>query len=224
VAHALLRGRRLAGSSLGAPTSHAHSPSDILQPEKTTPRFHRTLAHLLHVPLQASAGVPTWHAKVRAPRMPFELKLALYGRVFACLLASNDREPCQPDFLTSRRDFGTMQEFMIVPPDADPVHAPRSGSVRKQDRSNLRSATLSPTPSSAQRCETSRYSSRRPKACNPARRVAYLSFNNHQLLEGYYGSRAKRAEVVMPLNVRLTPPELIGILNHARSTYPFLRR
>jgi len=45
-------------------------------------------------------------------------------------------------------------------------------------------------------------------------RVAYLSFNNHQLLEGYYGVVMAGA-VVMPLNVRLTPPELIGILNHA---------
>jgi fatty-acyl-CoA synthase len=45
-------------------------------------------------------------------------------------------------------------------------------------------------------------------------RVAYLSFNNHQLLEGYFGVPLARA-VVMPLNVRLTPPELIGILNHS---------
>ena len=37
---------------------------------------------LLHVPHQASARVPTWHAKVRAPRTPFEipkLKSALRG-------------------------------------------------------------------------------------------------------------------------------------------------
>src|SRR6266545_1134836 len=46
----------------------------------------------------------------------------------------------------------------------------------------------------------------------PGDRVAYLSFNNHQLLEGYYGVPLARA-VVMPLNVRLTPPELIAILN-----------
>ncbi|HKW99920.1 MAG TPA: long-chain-fatty-acid--CoA ligase [Bryobacteraceae bacterium] len=48
----------------------------------------------------------------------------------------------------------------------------------------------------------------------PGDRVAYLSFNNHQLLEGYYGVVMARA-VVMPLNVRLTPAELIGILNHS---------
>jgi fatty-acyl-CoA synthase len=48
----------------------------------------------------------------------------------------------------------------------------------------------------------------------PADRVAYLSFNNHQLLEGYYGVVMAHA-VVMPLNVRLTPMELTGILTHA---------
>ncbi len=46
-------------------------------------------------------------------------------------------------------------------------------------------------------------------------RVAFLSFNNHQLLEGYYGPSLIRA-VPMPLNVRLTPAELSEILNHAQ--------
>ncbi len=45
-------------------------------------------------------------------------------------------------------------------------------------------------------------------------RVAYLSFNNNQLLEGYYGVPLIRA-VVTPLNVRLTAIELIEILNHS---------
>ena len=45
-------------------------------------------------------------------------------------------------------------------------------------------------------------------------RVAYLSFNTHQLLEGYFGVLLAGA-VVMPLNVRLTPFELAAILNHA---------
>ena len=48
----------------------------------------------------------------------------------------------------------------------------------------------------------------------PGDRVAYLSFNNNQLLEGYYGPALIRA-IVMPLNVRLTPTELIQILNHS---------
>jgi len=45
-------------------------------------------------------------------------------------------------------------------------------------------------------------------------RVAYLSFNTHQLMEGYYGAPLLRA-IAMPLNVRLTPAELIAILHHA---------
>src|SRR5882672_7936041 len=48
----------------------------------------------------------------------------------------------------------------------------------------------------------------------PGDRVAYLSFNTHQLLEGYYGVIQARG-IVMPLNVRLTPAELIAILNHS---------
>jgi fatty-acyl-CoA synthase len=45
-------------------------------------------------------------------------------------------------------------------------------------------------------------------------RVAYLSFNNNELLEGYYGV-IQAGAVVMPLNVRLSALELAGILNHA---------
>src|SRR5579863_8984886 len=45
-------------------------------------------------------------------------------------------------------------------------------------------------------------------------RVAYLSFNNHQLLEGYYGVPQARA-IVMPLNVRSSEAEVAAILNHA---------
>ena len=45
-------------------------------------------------------------------------------------------------------------------------------------------------------------------------RVAYLSFNTHQLLEGYFGVPLAGA-ILMPLNVRLTPVELGAILNHA---------
>jgi len=48
----------------------------------------------------------------------------------------------------------------------------------------------------------------------PGDRVAYLSFNNHQLIEGYFGVLMASA-IVMPLNVRLTPAELTDILNHA---------
>src|SRR6266403_2074056 len=48
----------------------------------------------------------------------------------------------------------------------------------------------------------------------PGDRIAYLSFNNHQLLEGYYGPPLVRA-IAMLLNVRLQPAELTTILNHA---------
>ncbi len=50
----------------------------------------------------------------------------------------------------------------------------------------------------------------------PGDRVAYLSFNNNALLEGYYGVVLARG-VVMPLNVRLTPAELTAILNHSEA-------
>src|SRR5580698_7371612 len=48
----------------------------------------------------------------------------------------------------------------------------------------------------------------------PGDRVAYLSFNNHQLLEGYFGVLLAGA-VVMPINVRLTATELTAIVQHA---------
>src|SRR5215472_9852419 len=48
----------------------------------------------------------------------------------------------------------------------------------------------------------------------PGDRVAFLSFNNNQLLEGYFGVPLAGA-IVMPLNVRLTAAELTGILCHA---------
>ncbi len=44
--------------------------------------------------------------------------------------------------------------------------------------------------------------------------MAYLTFNNHQLLEGYYGVPLASA-VLTPLNVRLSPPELIRIAAHS---------
>ena len=52
------------------------------------------------------------------------------------------------------------------------------------------------------------------RGVQPGDRVAYLSFNTHELLEGYFGVPLARA-IVMPLNVRLTCFELTSILNHA---------
>jgi len=64
-----------------------------------------------------------------------------------------------------------------------------------------------------ERCE--RLATALPKeGISPGDRVAYLSFNNHQLLEGYYGVVQARS-IVMPLNVRLSPFELTNILNHS---------
>jgi fatty-acyl-CoA synthase len=54
----------------------------------------------------------------------------------------------------------------------------------------------------------------RKHGIQPGDRVAYLSFNTHQLLEGYYGVVLAHA-IVMPLNVRLSPVELVNILNHS---------
>jgi fatty-acyl-CoA synthase len=51
-------------------------------------------------------------------------------------------------------------------------------------------------------------------------RVAYLSYNTHKLLEGYYGV-VQAGAIVMPLNVRLSPAELIAILNHAEPAVLF---
>jgi fatty-acyl-CoA synthase len=45
-------------------------------------------------------------------------------------------------------------------------------------------------------------------------RVAYLSYNTHRLLEGYYGAPLAGG-IAMPLNVRLTATELAQILAHA---------
>jgi fatty-acyl-CoA synthase len=64
-----------------------------------------------------------------------------------------------------------------------------------------------------ERCQ--RLASALPKhGVQPGDRVAYLSFNTHQLLEGYYGVVLAHA-IVMPLNVRLSPKELENILNHS---------
>ena len=54
----------------------------------------------------------------------------------------------------------------------------------------------------------------------PGDRVAYLSFNNHQLLEGYYAPPLVRA-IAMPLNVRLQCSELTAILNHSGANMLF---
>jgi fatty-acyl-CoA synthase len=54
----------------------------------------------------------------------------------------------------------------------------------------------------------------------PHDRVGYLSFNTHQLLEGYFGVPQAHA-TLMPLNIRLTPPELGQILRHSEARVLF---
>jgi fatty-acyl-CoA synthase len=66
-----------------------------------------------------------------------------------------------------------------------------------------------------ERCERLAYGLQKEVVRRGAR-VAFLSFNAHQLLEGYYGPVLIHA-IAMPLNVRLTQMELTEILNHAEA-------
>ena len=67
-----------------------------------------------------------------------------------------------------------------------------------------------------ERCERLAYGLRK-EGVKRGDRVAFLSFNTHQLLEGYYGPLLIHA-IAMPLNVRLTQLELTAILNHAEAS------
>ncbi len=68
-----------------------------------------------------------------------------------------------------------------------------------------------------ERCERLA-SALRKHGVQPGDRVAYLSFNTHQLLEGYYGVVLAHA-IVMPLNVRLSPMELQNISESLRRAH-----
>src|SRR5215471_19998316 len=57
----------------------------------------------------------------------------------------------------------------------------------------------------------------------PGDRVAFLSGNCHRLLEAYYGVLAAGA-VLLPLNIRLAPPELAYILNDSGASVLFFER
>ena len=67
-----------------------------------------------------------------------------------------------------------------------------------------------------ERCERLAFGLKK-EGVQPGDRIAYLSFNTHQLLEGYFGPMLTRA-IAMPLNVRLTPMELTEILDHAEAS------
>jgi fatty-acyl-CoA synthase len=52
----------------------------------------------------------------------------------------------------------------------------------------------------------------------PGDRVAYLSFNTHPLLEGYFGVPQAGA-ILLPLNVRLSKDELGVVINHSGARF-----
>lgn len=55
----------------------------------------------------------------------------------------------------------------------------------------------------------------------PGDRVALLSYNCHRLLEAYYGV-LEAGGILLPLNIRLAPPELEFMLNDAGARFLFL--
>jgi fatty-acyl-CoA synthase len=57
----------------------------------------------------------------------------------------------------------------------------------------------------------------------PGDRVAFLSTNCHRLMEAYYGVLEAGA-VLLPLNIRLAPPELAYIVNNADAKVLFFER
>ena len=58
------------------------------------------------------------------------------------------------------------------------------------------------------------------RSAKPGDRVAFLSTNCHRLLEAYYGV-LEAGCVLLPLNVRLSPPELAYVLNDAQARFLF---
>ena len=61
------------------------------------------------------------------------------------------------------------------------------------------------------------------RGIEPGDRVAFLSTNCHRLMEAYYGVLEAGA-VLLPLNIRLAPPELAFILNNAEAKILFFER
>jgi fatty-acyl-CoA synthase len=62
----------------------------------------------------------------------------------------------------------------------------------------------------------------RKSGVQPGDRVAFLSTNCHRLLEAYYGV-VEAGAVLLPLNIRLAPPELAYILNDSGASVLFLQ-
>lgn len=55
----------------------------------------------------------------------------------------------------------------------------------------------------------------------PSDRIAFLSTNCHRLLEAYYGV-LEAGCILLPLNIRLAPQELVVVLNDAKARFLFL--
>ena len=55
----------------------------------------------------------------------------------------------------------------------------------------------------------------------PGDRIAFLSTNCHRLLEAYYGV-LEAGCILLPLNIRLAPPELAFVLNDAQARFLFV--
>ena len=63
----------------------------------------------------------------------------------------------------------------------------------------------------------------RCQGLRPGERVAFLSYNCHRLLEAYYGV-LQAGGVLLPLNIRLAPPEIALILQDSGARFLFLDR
>jgi len=64
----------------------------------------------------------------------------------------------------------------------------------------------------AQRCDRLAHALINDLGARPGDRVAYLCGNTHEMLEAYFGVVMTGA-ILVPLNIRLSPPELRGILD-----------
>lgn len=62
----------------------------------------------------------------------------------------------------------------------------------------------------------------RAAGVKPGERVAFMSLNCHRLLEAYYGVLEAGA-ILLPLNIRLSPPEQAYILNDSGATILFVQ-
>lgn len=72
----------------------------------------------------------------------------------------------------------------------------------------------------ATRCDRLAHALRRDLGVRPGDRVAWLCGNTHELLEAYYGVLLAGG-VLLPLNIRLAPPEVRAILDDAGATLLF---